>query len=93
MNDRNRERERDPRIPTQDDLIDRAARAANDAPPPITLVLTLDPLSGRIHISGPLDNRMLCYGMMEMAKDALRSAAEGKGEGGRGEGGRIVTPR
>jgi hypothetical protein len=91
LNDRNRD-PRAPRIPTQEEMIEQAARAANDAPPPITLVLTLDPMSGQVHLSGPLQNRMLCYGMMELAKDALRTLAE-RGVGEQGEGKRIVVPR
>ena len=27
---------------------------------------------GRINVNGPIANKMLCYGMMELAKDAIR---------------------
>jgi hypothetical protein len=34
------------------------------------LVITLDE-SGNVGINGPLENRLLCFGMMEMAKDGI----------------------
>ena len=44
------------------------------------LVITLQP-NGHIQVQGPLDNKLACYGMLEMAKEAIsahhRKVAEG----------------
>lgn len=39
---------------------------------PITLTITLDE-SGGIALQGPVSNAALCYGMLELAKDAIRA--------------------
>lgn len=38
----------------------------------IQLVITLDPQTNQINVSGPVDQKTLCYGMLESAKDAIR---------------------
>lgn len=38
----------------------------------IRLVIELDPASGNINVNGPIDNKMLSYGMLECARDAIR---------------------
>ena len=38
---------------------------------PITLTITLDEAGG-IGLSGPVSNTILCYGLLELAKDAIR---------------------
>lgn len=38
------------------------------------LAITLDE-AGAVNINGPLENRLLCYGLMEMAKEALQKHA------------------
>jgi hypothetical protein len=38
----------------------------------IQLVITFDQMTGAINVSGPVDNAFVCYGMLEMAKDAVR---------------------
>lgn len=36
----------------------------------LTVTLYTD---GRIHVTGPLDNKLACYGMLELARDAVAS--------------------
>ena len=37
----------------------------------IELKITMSP-SGQVQVTGPIQNKMLCYGMLEAAKDAVR---------------------
>lgn len=39
------------------------------------LVITLDPATGSVQVSGPIGNRLVCYGMLEMAKEAIQGHA------------------
>ncbi len=39
------------------------------------LAITMDD-AGRINVNGPIENRVLCYGLLEAAKDAIKSHAE-----------------
>lgn len=39
--------------------------------PPVQLVITMTP-DGQVQVSGPLQNKVLCYGMLESARDAIR---------------------
>lgn len=43
--------------------------------------LVIEIVNGQLKISGPIQDKMLCYGMLELAKDAIRDmhakAAEG----------------
>ncbi len=41
----------------------------------VELKITMDD-AGRISVNGPIANKMLCYGMLEFAKDAIRAFAE-----------------
>jgi hypothetical protein len=36
-----------------------------------TLIITILP-DGRVNVHGPIENKFLCYGMLESAKDAIR---------------------
>jgi hypothetical protein len=49
----------------------------NAQAPSTTLVLTitLDQLTGAVQVNGPIQNPMICMGMMEMAKQAIHSFA------------------
>jgi len=38
----------------------------------IQLVITYSPSSGACNVAGPINNKQLCYGIMELAKDAIR---------------------
>lgn len=46
---------------------------ANQAELKITLTQ-----AGQIQIEGPIDNKMLCYGMMECARDAIKEFTDQK---------------
>jgi len=35
-----------------------------------TLTITMEETGG-VHVSGPLDNKVLCYGLLEVAKDIV----------------------
>lgn len=35
-----------------------------------TLTITMDEV-GNINVNGPIDNRLLCYGLLEVAKDTV----------------------
>lgn len=39
---------------------------------PLTLTITLSE-SGQVSVNGPLDQLMLCYGMLELAKDVIKA--------------------
>ena len=36
----------------------------------LTITVTLE---GALNVNGPLQDKMLCYGLLEMAKDAIRA--------------------
>ena len=50
------------------------------------LTITLSP-NGQVSVTGPIDNAMLCYGLLEVAKDVVRTHVQKKAESG------IVIPR
>ena len=50
------------------------------------LAITLSP-NGQVSVTGPIDNAMLCYGLLEVAKDVVRTHVQKKAESG------IVIPR
>lgn len=37
----------------------------------MTLEIRYDPRTGRVELQGPLDNGLLCYGLLEKAKEIL----------------------
>ncbi len=39
----------------------------------IKLEIFFDQLTGNVTVNGPINNAMLCYGIFELAKDAVRS--------------------
>lgn len=39
----------------------------------LVLTLILDPETGDIECQGPIGNKTVCYAMLELAKDAIRS--------------------
>jgi len=43
--------------------------------PKIELAIVMDE-AGRVAVSGPIDQTALCYGLLEVAKDAIRTHAE-----------------
>ena len=50
----------------------------NGQTPSTTLVLTitLDQLTGAVQVNGPIQNPLVCMGMMEMAKQAIHDFAK-----------------
>lgn len=47
-----------------------------------TLTITLDAATGQVQVAGPIDNKMICYGLLEMAKDAIRDYAAAQAKQG-----------
>ncbi len=45
-------------------------------PTPVALMVTYH--RGQIGVKGPIDNPLLCYGLLESAKDAIRQHAQEK---------------
>jgi hypothetical protein len=43
---------------------------------PIQMVITFHPTTGKIEVVGPINNRTLSYGMLEMAKEAIYDLKE-----------------
>ena len=43
-----------------------------EAPPKIQLIITVTP-GQPVQVTGPLPDKMLCYGMLEMARDVIQS--------------------
>lgn len=39
----------------------------------IELTIVFCPQTGQISLNGPMGNKLMCYGMLEMAKDLVRS--------------------
>lgn len=42
----------------------------------IQMVITFHPVTGQIQVTGPINNRTLSYGMLEMAKEAIYDLKE-----------------
>jgi hypothetical protein len=53
----------------------------------LVLTITLDQLTGALNVNGPIDNAFISYGMLELAKDAIRMRVAQKQSGQR-----IVLP-
>lgn len=51
----------------------------------LELVITLTP-EGQVGVRGPIDQLLVCYGMLDLAKDAIRQRAATQGQQ------RIVQP-
>lgn len=49
----------------------------------VTLVITMDQLTGQVNVTGPIQNTILCMGMIEMAKHALHKFADEQAKGNR----------
>ena len=45
----------------------------------VLLTITYEP-GMPVQVTGPIQDRMLCYAMLEMAKDAIRDFKMGQGE-------------
>lgn len=74
-----------------------------DVPPVATIILTYNLMTGESTFEGPIGNKTICYGMLEVAKkqiDAHVSAAERKASQsviqkllGVNNGGKVFRPR
>ena len=60
--------------------------------PKIQMLIEYEPESAGVTLKGPLQNRILCYGMLEMAREMVAAAGQ-KSDGGDGGGPRILVPR
>ena len=40
--------------------------------PKITLAIIFDPTTGALQVTGPIDNQLLCFGLLELAKENLK---------------------
>jgi len=49
----------------------------------LTLTITFDQMSGAVNVQGPVENALVCYGMLEAAKDAVRYHAMQRAQGQR----------
>jgi len=47
----------------------------------LTLTITFDQMSGAVNVQGPVENGIICYGMLEAAKDAIRNFAAQRAQG------------
>jgi hypothetical protein len=41
----------------------------------IVLTITFDQMTGAVNVQGPVENGIVCYGILEAAKDAIRNLA------------------
>jgi hypothetical protein len=44
-----------------------------DITPKIQLIITLDPTSRAVSVNGPIQDKLMCLGMIELAKAAIQS--------------------
>jgi len=44
--------------------------------PKIRLVIDFDPQTGAVNLSGPIENKLLCYGLLELAKECIQNHAK-----------------
>jgi hypothetical protein len=56
----------------------------------IQLTITLDPQTSQIGVSGPINDKTLCYGLLESAKDAIRDHCEKNASGIIAAGGPVL---
>ena len=38
-----------------------------------TITITFDMQTGALNVNGPMQDKVLCYGMLELAKDVIRA--------------------
>jgi hypothetical protein len=51
--------------------------------PALVLTITLDQLTGAVQVTGPIQNPLICMGMLEMAKKAIHDYATEQAKGNR----------
>lgn len=42
-----------------------------DQEPILKMIILLNPLSGAVQVQGPIENKMVAYAMLELARDAI----------------------
>lgn len=60
----------------------------NQPVPQIQMVITLDQVTGQVNVQGPVNNLILCYGLLEAAKDSCREYIKQQSAGKR-----IIEPQ
>lgn len=53
------------------DKLKEEPKEVKQEPQPIQLVITLNP-DGQLSLSGPIQNKILCYGLLGRARDAIK---------------------
>lgn len=54
----------------------KVAEAGQEEQPLIQMTITFNPNNGSVQVVGPITNRTLSYGMLEMAKEAIYDLKE-----------------
>ena len=49
----------------------------------VSLTIVFDPASGAVAVNGPINNPMFCYGLLEMARQAIQNYAAEAAKGQR----------
>lgn len=57
----------------------------------VKLEIVFDQATGDISVAGPMQNALLCYGMLEVARDIIARAADGKIDANAG-GSSLIVP-
>ena len=52
-------------------MVDEAKELEKQEIQPIILTITFNPANGAVSVSGPIHDRVLCYGILGMARDAI----------------------
>ena len=47
----------------------------------VTLTISYNPQTGQIAVNGPLDQKVLCYGLLEAARDTIKDLKPQPGNG------------
>ncbi len=53
-------------------MADETPGANGNERPLVTMTVTFDPQTGNVNVNGPIQDKIFCYGVLELAKDAIR---------------------
>lgn len=56
-------------------------REERPAPKAVQILITMAP-NGGVQVTGPIDNKLLCYGLLDCARDAIKDHSDQKAKGG-----------
>lgn len=42
----------------------------------LQLTIVMDPQTGQVSLTGPINDKLFCYGLLELAKECIRTHAE-----------------